>query len=74
MASRDMKLGPVKCSPHFEVVVLLLNVFNCRHIDHNEISNITEFTDDQFDGALTLYSYKLTLHDPFANIPYLEKL
>lgn len=49
--------------------------FICRHIDNNQISNITEFTSDAY-GALYLeyYAIKLQEHNPFYTMRYLEEL
>ncbi|XP_022099461.1 uncharacterized protein LOC110984001 isoform X2 [Acanthaster planci] len=44
------------------------------HIDNNLITNVTELHVNQFVNALTLYNYRLTIHEPFAKIPNLKKL
>ncbi|XP_033105232.1 uncharacterized protein LOC117107633 [Anneissia japonica] len=39
---------------------------NFLYLDHNDITNITTYARDAFSSsALTYYSYKLNLHDPF---------
>ena len=45
---------------------LFISFSNSRHVDYNQISNITEFSQDAFDGSSLVYYYsRLESHDPF---------
>ncbi|XP_038053348.1 uncharacterized protein LOC119725831 isoform X2 [Patiria miniata] len=63
--------------PYFPHAVLSEETYNKvvdLHIDNNMIANVTEFSADQFSGSLVLYNYKLTLHEPFAKLPSVNRL